>query len=465
MSTASLARGFALPLLFLASLTTSAAAQEVTLSETFKPGHTTKVELQVKLTARLAVPSQEGDKGKEKDKKGRIIAVAGKSNLVFEERVLEPDEADTLKTIRIYRDVMFERTIDNMKQDASIRSSVRRMVVLKPIPAEQKDSLPRPVPFSPDGPLTLGELEIVSIDMFNPSLVPGLLPPNAVKPGQSWKASTAAIGELTNLEKVEEGSVAVEFVGIAKPAGKQLARLKISGSVRGVDKDGPSRHKLDGTAYFDFSAGLLTYVSMKATKELLDGKGQTGGLVEGQFTLTRTPVAKMPAELSDVSLRDIDLKSSADNTLLLYDNPDLGIRFLHPRGWRVGTVQGKQITLDHARGGGGIFITVEPPAKVPTADDYLKEVLEDMKKQKATVTNTEKPKQIRAEPITLDTFNVDVTIDKDKRQLDYFVLKQTDGGVTIAANLPADDKELRPEVVRIVRSLSVTRKIEEKEKK
>jgi hypothetical protein len=457
MSIASVARvfGFALPL--LASLATPIAAQEVTLSEQFKPGHTTKIELKVKLTAKLALPAQE------KDKQGRIVAIAGNSTLVFEERVLAPDEADTYKTVRMYREVAFEKTIDDVKLDAGIRPSVRRMVVLKPI--EQKDSLPRPVPFSPDGPLTLGELEIVSIDIFNPTLVPGLLPPNAVKPGQSWKASAAAIGELTNLEKVEEGSVAVEFVGIVKPNGKELARLKIAGIVRGVDKDGPSRHKLEGTAYFDLNARLLTYVSMKATKELLDGKGQTGGIVEGQFTLTRTPVAKMPAELSDASLRDLDLKNTVENTLLLYDNPDLGIRFLHPRSWRVGTVQGKQITLDHLRGGGGIFITVEPSAKVPTADDYLKEVLEDLKKQKLTVTGTEKPTRVRAEPVTLDSFSVDVTIGMDKRHLDYTVLKQTDGGATIVANLHAEAAELRPEVVRIVRSLSVTKKIEEKEKK
>jgi hypothetical protein len=453
MSTALRARvfGFALP--FLASLVAPATAQEVALSEPFKPGHTAKVEVQMKGAGKLSLPSTE------KDKPGRVVSISGSSTLVFEERVLTPDEADTLKTVRVYREVAFERTLDGNKQDASIRPSVRRMVVMKPI--ELKDTLPRPVPFSPDGPLTVGELDLVRTDMFNPAMVPGLLPPNAVKPGATWKASAVAVGELTNLEKVEDGSITVEFVGIVRPNGKQLARLKISGTVRGVDEDGPSRQKFDGTAYFDLDAGLLTYLSVKATRDMLDGKGQTVGIREGQFTMTRSPVAKMPAELSDASLRDLDLKPGADNTRLLYDNPDLGIRFLYPRGWRVGAVQGKQMTLDHPRGA-GILITVDPATKVPTADDYLAEVLSDMKKQKATVTNTEKPTRVRAEPVTLDSFAIDATIDMNKRRLEYTVLKQTDGGVTIAANLPADDKELGPEVTRIVRSLSVTRKIEEK---
>lgn len=445
---------FALPL--AGALATPVAAQEVTLAESFKPGQATKVEVQVKGSGRLALPPM----GKEKE--GRVVSLAGTSSLAFEERVLAPDDPETLKTVRAYREVAFERNLGGLKQDATIRPSVRRMVVIRP--KALKEALPRPVPFSPDGALTLGELDIVRTDVFAPALVPGLLPTGPVRAGASWKASGDAVSELTNLEKVEEGGVTVEFVGLAKPGGKTFARLKVVGTVRGVNEDGPCRHKIEGTAYFDLDAALLGYLSVKATKELLDGEGQTAGVIEGQFTMTRTALSKLPPDLSDASLRDLDLKPGAENTLLLYDNPDLGVRFLHSRGWRVGAVQGKQMTLDHARGA-GILITVEPPSRVPAPEDYLKEVLEDMKKQKLEVTGTEKPTRARAEPITLDLFAIDATADKRERRLEYAVLKQSDGGVTVAANLPADDAALRPEVVRIVRSLSVTKKIEEKEKK
>src|SRR5262249_5327825 len=161
----------------------------------------------------------------------------------------------------VYREVTFERTLDGNKQDATIRPSVRRMIVLKP--TELKDTLPRPVPFSPDGPLTVGELDLVRTDMFNPAQVPGLLAPNAVKPGPTWKAYPAAVGEIKNLEKVEEGEITVEFVAVVKLNGKQMARLKVSGTVRGVDEDGPSRQKFEGTAFYDLNAGLLTYLSVK----------------------------------------------------------------------------------------------------------------------------------------------------------------------------------------------------------
>jgi hypothetical protein len=425
----------------------STVGQEVALHEPFKSDYTTRVEIRVKVTGKLAVPTTE--KGKEP----RLVTIAGTSKLVYDERVLVPDEVGLLKTIRAYREVEFERTIGDTKQDAGLRPVVRRLVVIR--------SGERKAPFSPDGPLTWGEIDVVRTDVFNPALIPGLLPRDPVKPGQGWKASATTVAELTDMEKVEEGALTVEFIGVARVGEKRLARLKVSGTVRGVNEDGPNRQKFDGTAYFDLDGGILSYLSVKGTKELLDGKGQTVGVVDGQFALTRTPVAKIPADLSDAGLRDLDLKPTPENTLLLYDNADLGVRFLYPRGWRVGAVQGKQLTLDHARGG-GILLTVEPPAKVPTAEAYFKEVRSFLDKQKATVTDSEKPQRLRSDPVELDRFTFDATIGSDKLRLEYAVLKQTDGGVTVAATLPAVDTDARAEVLRIVRSLSVTKAIEEK---
>ena len=50
--------------LLLASPGGPAAAQEVTLAEPFKPGHTTKVEVQVKLTGKLVAPFNREGQGR-----------------------------------------------------------------------------------------------------------------------------------------------------------------------------------------------------------------------------------------------------------------------------------------------------------------------------------------------------------------------------------------------------------------
>jgi hypothetical protein len=440
-------RRIAFPAIVLCALADVATAQDaVTLTEKFAPDHLSKVDVSVKLTGRLALPAEKG-------KTPEVVTLAGVSRLKYDERILSL-EPGAVTAVRAYREVEFTRTVGGITQDAGIRPSVRRMVVIK--------SESRRAPFSPDGPLTWGEIDVVRTDVFNPATVPGLLPAGPVKKGQTWKASQGAVAELTDMEKVEEGGLAVEFVGVVEVERRRVARLKVSGTVKGVNQDGPSRQTLEGTAYFDLDDNVLSYLSLKGTHELLDGKGQTVGRIEGQFTMTRGRLEKPPADLSDASLNGLELKPTAENTLLLYEDARLGVRFLYPRGWRVGAVQGKQVTLDHA-GGAGMLVTVETAAKVPSAEDYAKEVTAFLQKQKADVVATEKPARVRAEPVQLDRFAIDATLNKELVRLEYAVLKQTDGGVTVAANIPADAAALlKPEVERVIRSIAVTKKIEEK---
>jgi hypothetical protein len=374
--------------------------------------------------------------------------------VIYEERALPVDESASVKTVRGYREVDFQRKTGSNQQDAGIRQSVRRMVIIK--------SANRRAPFSPDGPLTWGEIDVVRTDVFNPVVIPGLLPTAPVRKGQSWKASAAAVAELTDMEKVESGEITVELEGVTEIERRQVARLKISGAIQGVNEDGPNQQKLEGHAFFDLDAGLLTYLSLKGTHELQDGKGQTVGRIEGQFTMTRSRLDKLPPDLSDASLKDLDLKPTLENTLMLFDDRQLGVRFLYPRGWRVGVVQGRQVTIDHTRGA-GVFITVESTSRTPTAEDYQKEVGEFLQKQKkATLGTIDKPVRVRSTP-DLDRFGFDATFGNDKVRMECAVLKQTDGGITAAATIPAADAEaLKSEVERIIRSLSVTKKIEEK---
>ncbi|HEV3435853.1 MAG TPA: hypothetical protein VG122_00745 [Gemmata sp.] len=437
-----------LPLLLLWVLASPADAQDaVKMSEEFKSGHSSKVDVVVRLDGKLTLPIEKG-------KAPQLVSVSGKSHIMYEERVLPSDDGATLKTVRGYREVEFLRTLGNSQQDAGIRPSVRRMVVMK--------SENRRAPFSPDGPLTWGEIDVVRTDVFNPVAIPGLLPTGSVRKGQTWKASAASVAELTDMEKIDSGEIVVEFTGVTEIDKSHVARLTISGTIRGVNEDGPNQQKLEGHAFFDLDAGLLTYLSLRGTHELLDGKGQTVGRIEGQFTMSRSLLTKLPPDLSDASLKGLDLKPTIENCLLLYDNSQLGIRFLYPRGWRIGVVQGRQVTLDHARGA-GVFITVEPPARTPTADDYLKEVSEFLQKQKkAQISSIDKPIRVRSEP-SLDRFGFDAAFGADKVHMECAVLKQTDGGVTLAATIPAaDTRTLKPEVERVIRSLSITKKIEEK---
>lgn len=429
----------------LMSVGPAAGQDAVPLVDRFDPAEAYRVEVKGSVSGRLTAPTEPG-------KPPKVVSMAGTSHTLYDERPLPPDDTRTDRVARIYRDVQIRRTVGDREQEAGVRPPVRRMVVLRSDGGKK-------APFSPDGPLTWGEIDVVRTDLFVPALVPGLLPPNPVRPGDRWPLTAAAVADLTDLDPVDEGGLTGTFAGVVALDGRRYAKLTVAGTVKGVTEDGPARQKLDGLAYYDLAAGRLTYLSLTGGRELLGSDGKTVvGRTDGKLTLTRTttrPAAEL-AELADAALRDADRRPTPENTLLLYDNPDLGVRFVHPRRWRVGAVQGKQVTLEEAHGG-GILITVEPPDRVPTAAQFLSETEAFLKGQKWAVSATDPPARAAA---GLDRFGLDAEVNKERVRMEYAVLAGPDGGATVAARLPWGERgELRPDVDRVLRSLAVTKRI------
>jgi hypothetical protein len=174
--------------------------------------------------------------------------------------------------------------------------------------------------------------------------------------------------------------------------------------------------------------------------------------VKGRFVLTRQVNTRSP-DLRDEVLRGLALEPTADNTLLLYDNPDLGVRFLYPRRWRVGLIRGRQVALDEVRGN-GLLLTVEPPANVPTGAAYLAENQAYLTKQKAKILRADPPRTLTPE---LEQLGLDVELNGRRERMEYYVVRQPAGGVVLAARLLPDDlAALQRDVDRIARSVRVT---------
>lgn len=425
----------------------TAADEPVVLAEAFSVGSEYRVDIRVEISGRMTIPNKDG--------KPQLITVVGKSVLNYDERVLPSDEPGTEKVLRAYRDVQFVRTIGisgDREQRADIRKDVRRMVVIrKTLPNRSAVKSP----FSPDGPLMSSEIDIVRSDLFSATLVPAILCEKAVKVGDKWQVSPAAVSELTDMEKFDEGGFAVKFVAFANVNDRKLARLALSGTVRGIDEHGPCRHTIEGTAYFDMESKRLSYLSITGSHELLDGNGKTAGRVEGQLTVTRS-ASRNAIELSDNAIKTIETKPTIENSVILYANPDLGVRFIYPRRWRIGTVQGRQLTLDGPNGA-GILLTLESPNRLPTAVAYLEESLEFLKKAKAKTANVQQPKRVQDKP-AVDRFALDADLDGQKVRMDYSVVTQSEGGVTIATRiLRTDADELTEDLDRIAKSMSVTK--------
>lgn len=379
-----------------------------------------------------------------KDGKSEAVPLAGTGSVTYDERSVPSDEADTRTVIRKYRTFDVRRTVGDRVQTAELRPAVHRLVVIRSAKGKS--------PFSPDGPLLWSEIDAVRTDPFAPALVPALLPSKRVAVNDTWPMGADAVDELTDLEKVTAGGFTLKLVGIVTLNGRQQARISLTGSVRGIDDNGPCKHSLEGTAYFDLSENRLAYLSLKGTHELLDGSGKTVGTIEGRFLMSRS--VSESRELSDESIKNLELKPTLENSLLLYDNRDLGVRFLHSRRWRVGAVQGRQVTLDGPNGA-GILLTVETAKTLPTAAEFQRESTTFLQKTSRNVSVVRKPSRESNSP-ALDRFALSTQTKDDAIRMEYAVLTNNNGsGATFAARLPdADAAELGKDVDRILKSLA-----------
>lgn len=419
-------------------VTASAPASEpLRLEEPLRTGTHYQVSTRVRLSGTLRIPAEKSKPAP------AAVEVRGESSIDYDERVLDADsDGQIRKTARVYRRVELQRTIGGQKQESTLRPEVRRLVLMR---LETRE-----VPFSPDGALTWGEIDLIRTDVFTPALS-GLLPGRPVQIGDRWTASAPAVRELTDLEAIDEGSVTCALESVAEANGRRQARITLSGSVRGTNEDGPNRQVLDGFLYFDLDGRHLSYLSLKGANVLLDKDGKELGRIEGLFTLTRRATAAAK-ELTDEGFRGVKLEPDAVNTRLYYDNPELGLRFLYPRRWKVAVHRGKQVGLD-GPDGSGLLLTVEEPNKVPSPGAFMQESREYLQSQKAKVVREVVP---RALDVGIDHFAIEADVNGQRVLMSYYVIRQGRSGVTMAARLlPRDLTAVQRDIEAITRSLTL----------
>lgn len=409
----------------------------VRLVETFGPGATYHVQCRVAIDGTLTPPAEKG-------KTPQTIKQTGRSKIEYDERILKENaQKQVERTVRHYDELDFDRTTNGEKQQGSLRREVSRLVILRHHHYE--------VPFAPAGPLTLGEIDLVRTDVFVPALR-GLLPAQAVRVGATWRAEGEAVQELTDLEQVTSGGLTCTLDSVGTVVGRRQARVSFQGTVQGIGEDGAAVHQLDGYLYFDLEGNYLAYVYLRGARALPGPSGQNGGKIEGSFTLTRTPLPSSPA-LSDAALRGLVLEPNDDNTQLLFDNPEMGLRFLYPRSWHVAGTNPRQLGLDH-KGGSGLMLVIDPGPPAPgAAEQFHQSVLKGWAREKARVERAEAPRKLQA---GLSSFRLDVVAGQRTLAMQYYVLQEPTGTVTITATLqPRDVATLGREVERIARSVQI----------
>lgn len=395
-----------------------------------------RVESRSEISGSLQVPGPNGQ--------GKVMAVRGHSAIGYDERLLALDSRGGVeRVIRAYRKAEIRRTLGDQAQESGFRPEARRVVLLR------RDT--QEVPFSPDTPLTRGEIELVRTDVFTPALA-GLLPGREMGLGMGWVAETAAVRELTDLAAIRDGGLACKLAEVQSIDGRKVARVTFRGVINGSNEDGPCRQELEGFLYFDLGRQAIAYLSLRGKHVLAGPNGGEGGTLDGRFVLTRTPL-ETPENLSDAALARARLVPDDDNTLLL---EELGpLRLEYPRRWRLGQARQDQVALDGADGS-GVLVTLTAPGKGPAPAAYLEETRGWLARQSATVAKADSLREV--EP-GLSTFAMEATLKGKPARLEYYVRSSPEGTILIAGRLNPGDTTAQADLARLARRSKLVRAV------
>jgi hypothetical protein len=428
---------FSALLLIIPTVAAAQSGDAVRVTENFAKDAQYHVACQVEIGGALSIPDA-------KTGKLKTLKIVGKSILRYDERILRLTNGKVDRTLRHYRQLDFERKVNDEDQHNKLRPEAARLVITRHKQYE--------VPFCPSGPLTPGEIELVRTDVFAPALV-GLFPERSVRVGDRWRADNVAVQELTDLEKIDKGELNCIFDKITTFNGRRNAHVNFEGKIHGLGEDGNAMHELRGSYYVDLDANFLSYVYVRGTHHLLDKTGVPTGKIEGTFVMTRMPTP-LTNEVGDQAVRGVTLDPTSENTLLLFDQPQLGVRFTYPRNWRIAGANGAQIGIDENKGS-GVLLTLASANATPSGLQFLQETQAWIVKEKATVLRSEKLHTIGG---GWEMFSFDAIVAKERVLLQYYVMRQGNVGATLTARLlPADLATTQRDVERIARSVQMTK--------
>ncbi len=348
---------------------------------------------------------------------GGMVPIKGEAIVEYDERILERlATGEPVRTVRHYAKAKLVRDQAGQAGEGYLRAALNPIVILRQGTTE--------VPFSPRGPMTLGEVDLLRTDVFVGALS-GMLPPSGTKSGGSWLAPEAAIRELTDLEKVQKGSLSCTLSGpptgppsgppSGPPTRSSPGRITFQGSVEGPQEEGLARHEIKGSLEPD-GAGGIRQLDMVATQILLGPGGTERGRIVGRFTLDRK--ASVPASfapLSDASLAGLKLTPDETNTRLQVEVPHVGLGFTMSRRWRVIGQDDKQIRFG-LPGGAEMLLTLEGGDRLPGLGELVQEGKAQLQKEKHQPGEPTPPVAKDGKGVRLDFTTIGVQLADGKQE-------------------------------------------------
>lgn len=226
-------------------------------------------------------------------------------------------DAQALRSVRFYDQMRAEIQAGEQVSFSRMRDTVRLIVA-----HGQREGIQL---FSPAGPLTYAELELLKLPADSLSVL-ALLTDEAVEPGDTWKPADWVLQFLTGLEAVEKSSLACKFDSLSG----DVARVSFHGEIAGATLGASAVLKVDGHYLFDIDRKFLTHAELTHTVKQSVGTVSPGLDALAKVVIDRA-VSANPPPITEKA--QIPLEPNPATLLLLFDAPDWHVRFYYPRTW------------------------------------------------------------------------------------------------------------------------------------
>lgn len=294
----------------------SAFAQGVLLGEEIKPGDHFRYEIGLTVEGKMKV-----------ERNGRLDAIAlrAKATHAFVERADAADARGGVgRVIRRYQTAASEAEVGAERSKRELGAD-RRLVVAQ-------RTTEGALHYSPDGPLSRDELELVA-EHFDTLCLAGLLPAKELKPGETWKVGDEAVQYACLFEGLLKADVAGKFVEVKDG----VAVFTITGTAEGIESGAQAKVAITATGKFDPAAKRITELTWEQTDDRAQGPASPASEVKAVVTLKRTALAEEPKELA----AEVRAKVPADGKVppllvhLRYADPEGRYQFVYPRDWHI----------------------------------------------------------------------------------------------------------------------------------
>jgi hypothetical protein len=300
---------YAFPQLLLAAFSSAAAAQQVNLTESPKPGDTSRYVIALNVTGHLIV-TQEGKK--------QELPLNAKARHSFAEKTLAVADGMTSRSARFFDEAAASAVVGSDKDDHTLPADRRLFLA-----ARTPDGL---FCYSPAGAVTREELDLVS-EHFDPNCLAGLLPGKAVAVGDTWAVGNAAAQAAGLFDGLTRNALNGKLTGVKDG----LAAFAITGTIEGIENGARAALTIAATGTFHVETSRVIDLVWRQSDVREQGPASPASKLEATVVLKCERLAQEPKEFTGLPAGD----PPANLTQLRFVDPRGRYQFLYSRDWHI----------------------------------------------------------------------------------------------------------------------------------